>query len=131
MVIMKKRVYALLIAALAAAYLPAATHAEFREEGIAIIELKGPNALQLEASSFEHFIDRYMLVSDLTRIYNEVGERIGLDALGVPCQARILYKKRASDGLSEAISINVEYSIEGRPPETDWGLPEIQPLPPQ
>lgn len=128
---MLKTIYALMIAALIAAYLPTAALAEFREEGIAIIGEKGPNALRFESSSFEHFADRHMLVSGLTRIYNEAGERISLEALQYPSQARILYRKRTSDGLSEAISITVEAFIEDRQTETAWNLPEIKLLPPQ
>lgn len=126
-----KKIYFLLIIALVIAWLPTAAQAEFREEGPAIIGLKGPNALQFEANGFTVFRDRYMLVSGLTRIYNEAGEPISLAELKVPCEARILYRKRASDGLSEAISINIESYIEGRETETVWRLPEIKPLPPQ
>ena len=128
---MIKKICLLLIAGLVAGWLPIAAHAEFREEGIAIIGLKGPNALQFEANGFTNFADRYMLVSKLTRLYNEAGEPISLAELKVPCQARIVYKKRASDGLSEAISVNVESYIEERQLETTWGLPEIKPEPPR
>ncbi|MBM4309468.1 MAG: hypothetical protein FJ119_00760 [Deltaproteobacteria bacterium] len=126
-----KKMYSLLIIAFIIAWLPPAAQAEFREEGIAIIGEKGPNALRFEANGFSAFRDRYMLVSGLTRIYNEAGEPISLAELKVPCEARILYRKRASDGASEAISINIESYIEGRETETVWSLPEIEPLPPQ
>jgi len=129
---MLKSIYnTLLLIALAGAWLPHAAHAEFREEGIAIIGLKGPNALQFEASSFTAFADRYMLVSGLTRIYSELGEPISLVELRVPCEARILYRKRTSDGLAEAISVNVQGYVEGQETATEWSLPELKPLPPQ
>jgi len=125
------KIYSLLIVALIIAWLPPAAQAEFREEGPAIIGFKGPNALRFEANGFKNFADRHMLVSGLTRIYNELGEPISLAGLKVPCEARILYRKRTSDGLSEAISITIESYIEGRKTETAWSLPELKPLPPQ
>ena len=128
---MLKKIYVLLIAVLIAGCLPTAAQAEFREEGLAIIGLKGPNALQFEASGLTGFTDRYMMVSSLTRIYNENGEPISLAELKVPCEATILYKKRAKDGASEAISITIQSYIEGQATETKWSLPEIKPLPPQ
>ncbi len=131
---MKKKRYALMTAALIAGFLLVAAtgaQAEFREKGPAIIGLKGPNALQFEAHGLHSFSDRYMLVSRLTRFYNEIGEPVSLADLKIPCQATVHYKKRASDGLCEAISINVEYYFEDREVSTDWSLPEIKPLPPQ
>lgn len=127
---MLKTTYILLIAVLLAAC-PLSAQAEFREEGLAIIGRKGPNALQFEANGFESFTDRYMMVSGLTRIYNEAGEPISLTEVKIPCEARILYKKRAADGLAEAISINIENYIEGQPTGTAWSLPEIKPALPQ
>jgi hypothetical protein len=128
---MLKKKFVLLMAVLAVECLPLSAQAEFSEEGLAIIGLKGPNALQFEASSFTAFTDRYMLVSGLTRIYNEAGEPITLTELKIPCEARILYKKRAADGSSEAISITVLGYIEGQETETKLSLPEIKPAPPQ
>lgn len=127
---MLKKIYVLLIAVFIAEC-PLAAQAEFREEGLAIIGLKGPNALQFEASSFTAFSDRYMLVSGLTRIYNEAGEPLTLAELQIPCEARILYKKRAADGRAEAISVQIENYIEGRETETKWSLPEMKPEPPR
>ena len=128
---MLKKIYVLLIAVLIAGCLPLSAQAEFREEGPAIIGLKGPNALQFEANGFKAFTDRYMMISGLTNIHNEAGEPISLAELKVPCEALILYKKRAKDGLAEAISITIQGYIEGRETETKWSLPEIKPLPPQ
>jgi len=131
---MIKQLYSLLLAALMVGILSTAApsaQAEYREEGLAIIGLKGPNALRFEANSFTGFTDRYMMVSSLTRIYNEAGEPISLAELKIPCEAKILYKKRAADGLAEAISITIQGYIEGKDTETKWSLPEIKPLPPQ
>ncbi len=128
---MLKKLYSLLTAALIIGCLAAAAQAEFSEEGLAIIGLKGPNALQFEANGFTGYTDRYMMVSGLTRIYNEAGEPISLAELKIPCEARILYKKRASDGRPEAVSITILGYIEGQETETKWSLPEIQPPPPQ
>jgi hypothetical protein len=131
---MIKHIYSLLLAALLVGLLSIAApsaQAEYREEGLAIIGRKGPNALRFEASGFTGFTDPYMMVSSLTRIYNETGEQISLAELKVPCEARILYKKRAADGLAEAISITIQNYIEGQATETKWSMPEIKPEQPQ
>lgn len=116
------------LAGLTALAVPAA-HAEFREKGIAVIAEKGPNALKFEAHGLAAFADRYMLVSRLTRIYNEEGMSIPLSSLRVPCQAEILYKKRASDGKAEAISVKVEHYLDERETTMNWSLPTIKPDP--
>lgn len=131
---MIKHIYSLLLSALLVSILSAtapSAHAEYREEGLAIIGQKGPNALRFEANSFTDFTDRHMMVSGLTRIYNEAGEPVTLAELKIPCEARILYKKRAADGASEAISITIQGYIAGQETETKWSLPEIKPMPPQ
>jgi len=129
---MIKKIHALLTVALLAALTAAAAPAdcaEFREKGTAVIGEKGPNALQFEAHGLTAFTDRYMLVSRLTRIYNEEGVSIPLSALRLPCQAEVFYKKRASDGKAEAISVNVEHYLEERETTTNWSLPTITPAP--
>jgi hypothetical protein len=128
---MLKKLYSLLAAALIIGCLAAAAQAEFTEEGLAIIGSKGPNALQFEANSFTGYTDRYMMVSGLTRIYNEAGEPITLTELRLPCEARILYKKRAQDGASEAITITIQGYIEGQETETKFSLPDIKPALPK
>ncbi len=87
---MKKNVCSLLIVALCGCILAIAApraQAESREEGPAIIDRKGPNALMFEGHGFANFVDRYMLVTKLTRFYDENGETTTLAALKIPCEA--------------------------------------------
>jgi len=131
---MKKATYVMLLVVLCTgilmAVIPAAHAAEFREEGIALIESKGPNALMFDGHGFKSFVDRYMLVSTLTRFYDENGEQISLAALKIPCQAKILYRKKSS-GVPEAISVHVEHYRDDRPVSTQFSLPTMKPEAPQ
>jgi hypothetical protein len=106
-------------------------HAEFREEDTALIDRKGPNALMFDGHGFKGFVDRYMQVSRLTSFYDENGEKISLVDLKVPCQARILYRKKTSGETPEAISVHVEYYPENRSLDTKFSLPIMKPEPPQ
>ena len=131
---MIQKVYSLLLVALEAGILSAAApsaQAEYREEGTALIERKGPNALMFDGHGFTGFVDRYMLVTSLTRFYDENGEPLSLVDLKVPCQARILYRKKSSGATPEAISVTVEHYFEDRPTETKLNLPVMKPKQPQ
>jgi len=131
---MIKHTYSLLLAALLIGIMSAAApsaQAEYREEGTALIERKGPNALMFDGHGFKGFVDRYMRVTSLTRFYDENGEPLSLADLKVPCQARILYRKKSSGENPEAISVYVEYYPENRPFDTKMSLPIMKPEPPQ
>jgi hypothetical protein len=131
---MIKQIYSLLLVAFLVGIMSAAApsaHAEFREEGTALIDRKGPNALVFDGHGFTGFVDRYMQVSSLTRFYDENGQAISLVDLKVPCQARILYRKKTSGENPEAISVYVEYYPENRPLDTKMSLPVMKPEPPQ
>ena len=131
---MIQQVYSLLLVALVFGILSAAApsaHAEFREEGTALIDRKGPNALMFDGHGFKGFVDRYMQVSRLTRFYDENGEEISLVDLKVPSQARILYRKKNAGEAPEAISVHVEYYPENRLLDTKMSLPIMKPEPPQ
>lgn len=131
---MIKHIYSLLLVALCSGILSTAApsaYAEYREEGTALIDRKGPNALMFDGHGFTGFVDRYMQVSALTHFYDENGEPISLIDLKVPCQARILYRKKTSGEAPEAISVNVEYYPKNRPLDTKLSLPVMKPEPPQ
>jgi hypothetical protein len=131
---MLKHLYSLLLIALFAGTLSitaATAHAEFREEGVALIERKGPNALMFDGHGFKHFVDRYMEVSSLTRCYDETGVQINFVDLKFPCKARILYRIKNSGGMPEAISIHVEYYRDERIIGAQWNLPFMKPADPQ
>ena len=131
---MMQHIYSLLLTALMVGILSAAApsaQAEYREEGTAIIDRKGPNALMFDGHGFKGFVDRYMQVSRQTSFYDENGEPISLVDLKVPCQARILYRKKSSGEAPEAISVHVEYYPENRPLDTKMSLPVMKPGPPQ
>jgi hypothetical protein len=132
---MTKNIYSLLLVVLCAGILsvamPNAHAAEYREEAIALIDRKGPNALTFDGHGFKGFVDRYMQVSALTHFYDENGEEISFANLKVPCQARILYRKKSSGGVPEAISVHVEHYREDRPIDTQWTLPRMKPEQPQ
>ncbi len=131
---MKKHLCLLLLVALCAGTLSitaAPAHAEFREEGVALIERKGPNALMFDGHGFKHFVDRYMEVSSLTRCYDETGVQINFADLKFPCQARILYRIKNSGGMPEAISVRVEYYLDDRIVDAQWNLPFMKPADPK
>jgi hypothetical protein len=131
---MLKNIYSLLLITLCAGILSIAVQpaqAEFREKGIAIIEQKGPNALMFDGHGFKHFKSRYMLVTKITRIYDENGLKISYANLKFPCQTQILYRNNTSTGLPEAISVHVEHYLRNREIGTGWNLPVIKPQPPQ
>jgi hypothetical protein len=131
---MIQKVYSLLLVALVAGILSTAApsaYAEYREEGPALIDRKGPNALMFDGHGFKGFVDRYMQVSSLTRFYDENEQEISLVDLKVPCQARILYRKKSSGENPEAISVHVEYYPENRPLDTKMSLTVMKPEPPQ
>ncbi len=131
---MQKKIYPLLFIALCAGILSIAAipaHAEFREEGVAHIDRKGPNALMFDGHGFTQFVDRYMQVTNLTHFYDENNEPISLTSLKIPCMARIVYKKKTSGEPPEAISVYVLHYFEDRPSNTNFNLPVMTPDPPQ
>jgi len=106
-------------------------HAEFREEGVAHIDRKGPNALMFDGHGFTQFADRYMQVTKLTHFYDENNEPISLNTLKIPCMAQIVYRKKTSGENPEAISVHVLHYFENRPSNTNLNLPVMKPAPPQ
>lgn len=131
---MKKNVCSLLIVAICGCILAIAApcaQAESREEGPAIIDRKGPNALMFEGHGFTNFADRYMLVTNLTRFYDENGEPTTLTAFKIPCEATIQYRRQAKGGPPEAISVTVAHYFDDRPTDTQMNLATKKPEPPQ
>ena len=131
---MKKNVCSLLIVALCGCILAIAAppaQAESLNEGPAIIDRKGPNALMFEGHGFANFVDRYMLVTNLTRFYDENGETTTLTALKIPCEARIQYRRQTKGGPPEAISVTVEHYFDDRPTDTQMNLGVKKPEPQQ
>lgn len=130
---MVKHIYSLLLVTLCSAILsfaaPYAHAAEYREEGVALIDRKGPNALMFDGHGFTQFVDRYMQVTGLTRFYDENNEPISLAALKIPCQAQIVYRQTASDEMPEAISVNVLHYFNNKPGDTNMNLPVMRPDP--
>ncbi len=126
---MQKKIYPLLLIALCAGILSVAAvpaHAEFHEKGAAMIVKKGPNALIFDGHGFESFISPYMLVTPLTHVYDETGAEISYIDLKFPCQARILYRKKDSGGVPEAVSVHVEYYLDGQTTGMQWNLPVME-----
>ena len=131
---MLKHIYSLLLVTLCSGILSVATpsaHAEFREEGVAHIDRKGPNALMFFGHGFTQFVDLYMQVTNLAHFYDENNEPISLTSLKIPCMARIVYRKKTSDETPEAISVYVLHYFEDRPSDTNLNLPVMTPDPPQ
>ena len=127
---MKKYVCSLLLAACCAVAIliaPPNAQAEFREEAVALIEKKGPNALMFDGHGFKYFVGRYMQVTALTRCFDENGVRISYADLKFPCQAKIVYRMGKTGGRPEAITIHVEHYRGDREIGTQWNLPVIEP----
>jgi hypothetical protein len=128
---MTTKIYFVLIIALCASILSTTVSvtqaAGFREKGPAYIDRKGPNALMFDAHGFKRFVDRYMEVTSRTRFYDENGEPISFADLKIPCRAQILYRKKSSSLVPEAISVKVIYYRDNGPVDNKWNLPVMKP----
>ena len=131
---MAKFIYALLIVALCSGISnvsATAAHAEaLSEKATALIDEKGPNAITFDGHGFKAFVDSYMLVSDSTQFVDENGLQISLEALKVPCQATVQYKRTASD-VPVVTSVDIEHYLEDRFTDTAFTLPFMKPELPQ